>query len=136
MPRKILTLEELQEALQAAQADAEEVEAALQMVDADTPEEQVDELQARFSAKIDEAAHYAEAVARKEQMQEALSKVPRNANKSKDDGPRITLGKEPSTYRKGGPNSFFRDVFSVQMTSAPGALSRLTRNSQELKIEQ
>ena len=41
------------------------------------------------------------------------------------------VGAEPETYRKGGPNSYFRDLTFAQLMRSPDAIERLARNDRE-----
>ncbi|MBX3435953.1 MAG: phage major capsid protein [Planctomycetaceae bacterium] len=45
--------------------------------------------------------------------------------------PAARVGSEPETYRRGGNNSYFRDLAMVNRSGDPAALARLARNNEE-----
>lgn len=54
-------------------------------------------------------------------------------------GDQIQVGEEPKTYRRGGPNSFFRDLLATQAPTLgwdnPGAKERLERHGEEMRAD-
>ncbi|YCK35167.1 phage major capsid protein [Actinomadura sp. ATCC 39365] len=49
--------------------------------------------------------------------------------------PTVTVISEPETYRKGGQNSYFRDLVRAQLLGSRDATERLVRNSREVSAE-
>jgi HK97 family phage major capsid protein len=49
--------------------------------------------------------------------------------------PTVTVTSEPETYRKGGQNSYFRDLVRAQLLGSRDATERLIRNSREVSAE-
>jgi len=129
---KVLDAQELSEALELSIAASEEMEARLQ-VEEDLSEVERQELEEKYSAEMQRVKSLTDSLRRKEQMREAIGTIPRP---EKDDGkaPAFSLGRvdEPATYRRGGPNGFFRDVEAFSKND-PGAASRLQRHAKEVK---
>lgn len=55
-----------------------------------------------------------------------------NVGREERSTPRAVVTSEPETYRKGGANSFFRDVFRAQTLGDRDAYDRLVRNAREV----
>src|SRR5437016_4399 len=50
-------------------------------------------------------------------------------------GGSIRVTREPLTYERGGPHSFFHDIFTGYSHGDPEAQQRLTRHRQEMDVE-
>lgn len=48
------------------------------------------------------------------------------------DGPSVRVTSEPETYRRGGSNSYFRDLTAAHLHGRRDAIERLTRNDREV----
>lgn len=130
-----MNIDELRDALTAATAAGEATEAALQLVDENTTEETIEELESEFAHQNSEIEHLAKALGRKESMAAAISAVPRPDS---DDGKGSQqfgglFKNEPLTYRQRSQYSFFKDVLHASKEGDPAAASRLARHSQEMK---
>jgi HK97 family phage major capsid protein len=138
MTTKILTAEELRDALEAANDDMETADAALQALASDTEEGVVVEMRANFDGKVAEVSRISEAIGRKEKMAEAIAAVPRPEARS-DVAPVVRVLNEPLTYRKadeGGQHSFFSDLVNSKLNDDFTAQARLQRHAREMSVEQ
>lgn len=48
---------------------------------------------------------------------------------------RVSVGKEPLTYRRNGPHSIFTDLYRVHLNADPAAAERLSRHNKEMAFE-
>jgi HK97 family phage major capsid protein len=135
MSKQLMSVDELRDALKAAEEQAEATDAALQMIDAETPEEQVNDLREEYEIQTGEIGRLAEALGRKEKMAAALAAVPRQSD-TPDEKPTQFGGlfrNEPLTYRRNGPTSFFKDILYASKEGDPSAAARLARHTNEMK---
>jgi len=130
---KVLDVPELQESLELALQEADEMEAKLQL-DEDMSEVERQELQEKFDAGAAKVEKLAEALRRKEKMARSIGEIPRPEPQSDGKPPALSLGRvnEPATYRRGGPASFFKDVESA-VKGDTSAAARLNRHGKEVK---
>lgn len=141
MSNRLLTVDELREALAAADAEAEKTDAALQTAQSngESDPQVISDLRDQFDVETARISVLAEALSRKTQMDEARKAVPR-PEKIDGESERVSYGagartNQALTYRQNGPNSFFKDVLYATKEGDPGAQSRLARHSREMAAE-
>lgn len=55
---------------------------------------------------------------------------------ARNGSPRVSVKGEPLTYRKGGTNSFFGDLYNAKVNQDEGAQKRLHQHAHEMRVEQ
>ena len=129
------SLEELQGELADAELEFDQTNAALQGLMPDASEETRKDLEAKFTAHEAEVRKLASDIDRLKRMDDAINKVPREA-----DG-QVRVGKEPRTYEKGVREtngeyrSFFRDLYRSEVGDQ-AASGRIARHAREVAVEQ
>jgi HK97 family phage major capsid protein len=136
---KILSIEELRDALEKANGDMETADAVLQNFPSDAEEGLVSEARAEFDAAKVEVRKLGEALGRKEAMKEARDAVPGHQDAPASDrvAP-VRVTNEPLTYRRmaqGGIHSFFGDLVNSKIHDNPAAAARLQRHVREMELE-
>jgi HK97 family phage major capsid protein len=137
---KIMTLDELRDALTGAKNSMEETEAAIQAAGGSASEETVTDLEERFDAEIADVQRLSAAVERQERMADAYKAIPRPEQDAPES--RVRVGSEPFTYRRweeyrNGQDipMFFRDILLATREGDPAAQTRLQRHSREMEVE-
>jgi HK97 family phage major capsid protein len=138
---KIMTLDELRDALTGAKNAMEETEAAIQAAGGSASEETVTDLEQRFDTEIEDVKRLSAAVERQERMADAYKAIPRPEQDPTPE-PRVRVGAEPFTYRRWNEYRtgqevpmFFRDILLATKDGDPGAQTRLQRHTREMEVE-
>lgn len=135
-------LEEAKEKHAESVARLDELNARIKALPDDADADEVAFLDASFRKEQATSKRWAEAVERTEVILEARQAVKPQAaddpDTAKSDKPNVSVLKEPKTYERTSPHSFFQDLWRSQSKehSDADARARLERHMAEMRVEQ
>jgi HK97 family phage major capsid protein len=129
-------LEEAKQKHAESVARLDELNTRIKALPDDAATDEVEFLRASFEKEQSTAKRWAEAAERTEVILKArASLAPQDEDEKENGNGRVSIVKEPLTYQRNSPHSFFRD----QLDAAKGdglALERLSRHMTEMRVEQ
>lgn len=131
--------EELDESLAVFQSAADAIDDAGDDADVDKLQASFNEAEERYTKARDDhrkATDRAERARKRFELQERAKDSRKLTDTDDEDRKaRVSVGREPLTYRKHGEHSMFSDLYRVKASGDPGAAERLSRHGREVQIE-
>jgi len=130
-----MTITQLREAYSAAAAELHDAADAFQGAGADTSEEDLAALEARFDAAETAADAARAALDAQERVEAARDRTPIPVVPDNDSAPEARVVNEPLTYQAGNGRSIFRDMFRAEYSHDRDAAARLQSHIEEMRVE-
>lgn len=129
-----MTIAQLRDAYSTAAAELHEAADAFQAADADTTQEDLEALEARFDAAETAADEAREALESQERVEAARARTPIPVVQDNDPADAKVVA-EPLTYQAGNGRSIFRDMFRAEYSHDRDAADRISSHIEEMRVE-